>query len=336
MKKDDGSSSKFLTPDYTSPSLDLSKHSGSKLGGRESIRNSNNNWFDSSSKSLDIRFQSLDTGYGPDEIDQTNDAELGIETELELERSNVPDRNCSLFGEFVSDVQSDLGNFYRVENVPWVLGALGVGGLMANTNIDQDILEHIQDNITFGQSDELQEFITEYRFFGEGYFLLPVYASTAILGKHFLADYSTVYRVGEWGDRSFRGILLGTPPLLVSQRLLGGSRPDETGEGSEWQSFADNNGVSGHAFMGAVPFLTVMHMTDDYRAKVAWFALSMLPALSRITENGHYPSQALLGWGLACLATSSVAKSEFNQDRDFQVYPLLDADSVGIGITIRR
>ena len=69
--------------------------------------------------------------------------------------------------------------------------------------------------------------------------------------------------LGEWGDRSLRGVLLGTPPLLITQRLLGGSRPGENREASEWQPFEDNNAVSGHAFMGAIPFLTAMQMTDD-------------------------------------------------------------------------
>lgn len=335
-KTDDGQSRKFFSPDYTSPSLDLSKYSGSKLGDRKSIKNSDKTWFDSGSKSLDVRFQSLDTGYDSAEKEQTQGDDIGYELELELDSPDGPDQSDSLLGEFVSDLRSDLGNFYNVENAPWVLGALGIGGLMANTSIDQDILDHVQDNITFARSDELGEFIGESRFFGEGYFLLPVYAGSAIIGKHFLAGYPAAWRVGEWGDRSFRGILLGAPPLLISQRLLGGSRPNETGEGSEWQPFADNNAVSGHAFMGAVPFLTAMRMTDDYRARTVWFALSTLPALSRITENGHYPSQALLGWGLACLATSSVANSEFDENRDFQVYPVFEADSVGVGVTIRH
>ena len=72
----------------------------------------------------------------------------------------------------------------------------------------------------------------------------------------------------EWGEKSFRTILLGGPVLLVSQRLTGGHRPEE--DGSEWNFSLDSNGVSGHAFMGAIPFLTAAHMTDNRYLKIAY------------------------------------------------------------------
>jgi hypothetical protein len=234
---------------------------------------------------------------------------------------------------YSSELKSDLRNFYAKDNLPLVLGALGVGAILANGDMDQSILEQIQDNITFHQSDEFQEFVTEYRFFGEGNFLLPVYVGTALLGKHVFEDYPAAATIGDWGDRCFRGILLGTPPLLISQYVLGSSRPGETSEGSEWQFLQDNNGVSGHAFMGAIPFLTASKMAKTPRGKVVYFVLSTLPALSRVSENGHYPSQALLGWGLAYLSVRSVSRTE---EVDFQLSPIFTSDSVGLGFTLRR
>ncbi len=236
---------------------------------------------------------------------------------------------------FVGDATTDLRNFYSKRNLPLFVGAFGIGAIMANSDIDQDVLEHIQSNITYVGSDEYQTAVSEFKFFGEGYYLLPVYAGTAILGKHFLQDHELAYQMGEWGERSFRGILIGTPPLLISQYVLGGSRPSETNEGSEWQFMGDDNGVSGHAFMGAVPFLTAAHMSKGIKKKAFFIVLSTIPALSRITENGHYPSQAFLGWVLAYAATKSVARTEKLPD-DVTLYPLIDNNGIGAGVSIKH
>ncbi len=329
-------SGEFRLPLQTVQSREPGSETGSVSGKRLSTADSSATWFDTGGGSRDIRFQSLDTGYKSIADDAHESIDPGYAAKLELPDPDKESYRESYLAGFVSDVRSDLGNFYTLENIPWVIGGLGLGAWMANTELDQDILDHFQDNVTFASSDELGEFVSEYKFFGEGYFLLPIYAGSAIVGKHFLTDHPRALRVGEWGDRSLRAVLLGTPPLLISQRLLGGSRPGENREASEWQPFGDNNAVSGHAFMGAIPFLTAMQMTDDYRAKAAWFVVSTLPAVSRITDNGHFPSQAFLGWGLACLATQSISKSELMADRDFQIEPILGGDSVGVGVTIER
>lgn len=332
--KDPCVSGTFRLPVHAASSL-------AQIGRTDPISNKHNStpgsaarWFDSGSE--DIRFQSLDTGYKSVMADPLKSVDPRHEADLEFPDSDNKSFRGGYLADLASDVRSDLGNFYSLENGPWVLGALGLGAWMANTGLDQNILDHFQDNVTFARSDELGEFFSEYKFFGEGYFLLPVYAGSAIFGKHFLADHPRVQRIGDWGDRSMRAVLLGTPPLLITQRLLGGSRPGENREASEWQPFEDNNAVSGHAFMGAIPFLTAMQMTDDYRGKAAWFVVSTLPAISRITDNGHFPSQAFLGWGLALLATRSVSRSEQLPNRNFQIEPIFGGDSIGLGVTLER
>jgi hypothetical protein len=50
-------------------------------------------------------------------------------------------------------------------------------------------------------------------------------------------------------------VVVGAPPLYVMQQVTGSSRPGEGSAGSHWHFLNDNNGVSGHAFIGAVPFL---------------------------------------------------------------------------------
>lgn len=93
-----------------------------------------------------------------------------------------------------------------------------------------------------------------------------------------------------------RGFIVGAPPLIVMQRLTGGSRPYETNEGSEWHPFRDNNGVSGHAFMSSLPFITGAKMTDNPWEKSLWYLGSTLGPLSRVNDNAHYPSQIGMSW----------------------------------------
>lgn len=287
-----------------------------------------------------LRMQSPDLGgsdsagmyFGSEDLlPQKSNAQLKI---------RVPDLGIreSLAG-FTKNSINDHKNFYSTRNLPAALTFLGTGAVLANSQYDQNILEHIQDNITFNRrTNEYQEFVGEFRFFGEGYFLLPIYAGTAILGKHVFADNPKAELAGEWGDRCVRSFVLGAPPLIFGQLAIGASRPGESpetgvGEASEWQFFEDNNGISGHAFMGAIPFLTAYRMTDNKKLKALYFAASTLPALSRITENGHYPSQALLGWGLAYMATSSVARTETSR---YEVAPYLSESGLGLGVTYRR
>lgn len=263
--------------------------------------------------------------------------------DLALELSNTPlapnDRSDRIVGprrqsSLWNGIRSDYANFYHRRNLPLALTALGVGAWMANTDVDQSILDHIQQEITFGQSDEYYEFIGENKFFGEGYYLVPVYAGSALLGNQMIPDTRFGATLGEWGERSFRSVLVGFPPLVVAQHVLGASRPNETHEGSEWQFLQDNNGVSGHSFMGAIPFLTAANMTRNRFARAFLIGASTVPALSRITENGHFPSQALLGWTLAVISTQSVERSI--HPSDLRIQPLLFPEGFGLGLSWSR
>jgi hypothetical protein len=101
---------------------------------------------------------------------------------------------------------------------------------------------------------------------------------------------------------------VGAPPMLFFQSALGASRPEE-GD-SHWHFFEDNNAVSGHAFMGAVPFLTAAGMVKSPVLKAFLYCGSTLPALSRINDDAHYFSQAALGWWIGYLAASSIERTE--------------------------
>jgi hypothetical protein len=98
--------------------------------------------------------------------------------------------------------------------------------------------------------------------------------------------------------------------MLALQWVVGGSRPGEAHSGSHWEPFNDNNGVSGHAFMGAIPFLNAAHMTDNPWIRVACYAGSGMAGLSRVNDDSHYTSQAFLGWGMAYLAARAVDNTQ--------------------------
>ncbi len=84
--------------------------------------------------------------------------------------------------------------------------------------------------------------------------------------------------------------------------------------------FRDNNGISGHAFMGALPFITAAKMSDDLRVKLFFYAGSALTPLSRVNDNAHYPSQVALGWWMAYLAASAIDSTD-NPNAKWKFYP---------------
>lgn len=121
--------------------------------------------------------------------------------------------------------------------------------------------------------------------------------------------------------------------MLLMQWATGGSRPTE--DDSHWRPFHDNNGVSGHAFIGAVPFLTAGRMGQDNRlARYLLYAASALPAWSRVNDNAHYPSQAFLGWFLAWEATGAVFQTD-KGSRSVSLVPMITEDACGLALCIQ-
>lgn len=233
-----------------------------------------------------------------------------------------------------TDIGNDFKAFYNSDTLLLYSGLLVAGGAMANSSVDRSMRDFLDDNLANTPSDEYAEFAHEHRLLGDGYMLIPAYALVGWAGKN-LSEDPVVNQVGEWSERSMRAIVVATPTLLIGQFVTGGSRPGETDHGSSWRPFQDNNGISGHAFMGAIPLLTAARMTDSKPLKYSLIAASTIPGLSRITDDAHYPSQVLLGWSLAFLATAAVDSVE-NPKRRFQVSPLATPEIVGIQISFRR
>lgn len=236
-------------------------------------------------------------------------------------------------GEFFGLLAEDYRNFYHPRSLVIAVPTLGLGALMANTDIDEDLLKHYR-GLSPIPSGDWHKFVAEFKYFGEAYIWTTVYLSLTTLDNTMLGETAWFRPIGQWGEKSLRASLVGFPMLMLSQYTLGASRPGETIHGSRWKFSGDNNGVSGHSFKGAIPFLTAAGMTERPLVKIVFVALSTLPAFSRMTDNAHFPSQAIMGWSLAYLATSSVQWTDYQAK--FQVRPMVSANMVGLGLTISR
>ena len=234
------------------------------------------------------------------------------------------DRPTSLIGRMWDDQKY----FYSAESLTLLGGGLIVGGAMANSSIDDGIHRHFQSSVRGATSDDWFESLHASKELGNGMYTLPVFATAWAAGELF-PDNALVETSGRWGERSLRGFVVGAPPLIIMQQLTGGSRPTETDENSEWHPFRDNNGISGHAFMGSLPFITAAKMTDNRGYKVLFYAGSAIAPLSRVNDNAHYPSQVALGWWMAYLAASAIDATD-NPNARWRFYPYSTGDGSGM------
>ena len=199
---------------------------------------------------------------------------------------------------------------------------------LANTHADQAIRDWYQQNVRSRATDQVARIV---KYAGEPWVTVPAYLAAELAER--VADNAAIdAAVGEWGSRGLRATALGVPPLLVLQVTLGASRP--TKGDSHWRLFHDPHGVSGHSFVGAVPFLTAAMMADDSLWRYPLLAASFLPGLSRINDDRHYPSQVTLGWWMAYLATASVRETATGQ-RWFRLLPVSPTGEPGAAVLVQ-
>jgi hypothetical protein len=120
--------------------------------------------------------------------------------------------------------------------------------------------------------------------------------------------------------------------MLALMVGLGAERPDRND--SHWQPFHDVHGVSGHTFIGAIPFLTAAEMTDKVYLQIPLVLGSLAEGWSRLDRDKHYFSQAALGWWLALLATRSVNATQ-NDRRPVSIAPTWLEDGPGVVLQVR-
>ncbi|MGN6545687.1 MAG: phosphatase PAP2 family protein [Aureliella sp.] len=265
-------------------------------------------------------------------FDAITEESPGLE-ELRAELDRRPASASTRAHRLFDRLKSDQLNFYSPESLFMLGSGLAVGGLMANTSLDRNIQRHLQSSLHHANTDEWLESLHANKEFGDGRLTLPIFGA-AWIGGSLLPDGRASDAVSRWGEKSLRGFLVGAPPVLALQYATGGSRPGETLHGSEWQPFQDDNGVSGHSFMGALPFITAAKMTDAPGWKAAFYAASTLAPLSRTADGAHYPSQIALGWWMAYLSASAVHATD-HPDARWRIFPTTVANGSGMALEYR-
>ena len=226
-------------------------------------------------------------------------------------------------------VLEDYRNFYSCESLTCITAAFGAGALMANTGFDTTMQNAWQQGV---RPTDVGTFFSDCKPIGEGKYALAVFGAAAATGL-VLEGRPSGDIIGEWGSRSLRMFAVGAPPVYLLQLATGGSRPGESSAGSKWHFNSDNNGVSGHAFVGAIPFLAAAEMVENPLAKGTLYVCSTFVGFSRMTDNAHYPSQVFLGWYLAWASSIAVSRTETHfAGMEVRVVPLPMADLGGLAV----
>jgi hypothetical protein len=246
---------------------------------------------------------------------------------------DIPQSNWQKYGQPVwQNLLGDERNFYSCCSMEWLAAGLGGAAILANTNLDEQFRQAVHGPGGAGSTD-----LNWMKGFGTGQYVIPsllgIWAidgwidSSGPPGSHPYAGW-----LDEWSGRSLRGLIVGAVPLLSLQYITGASRPGESSAGSHWKPFQDNNGVSGHAFVGAVPFWTAAQMTDCVPLQAGLYGMGTLAGISRIHTDSHYLSQVLLGYWLAGLSVAAVDNTEW-QKRQWLITPTV-FDNGGTGLAI--
>lgn len=247
-----------------------------------------------------------------------------------------------LAGYGLPRIVSDYRNLYNGTELLNFGVALGGAAILANTSLDEEFQDWYQREIGIPKRWKYHRFVEFVKGFGERDFIVPLALTVAIGYRYFQTVDPIFGRVpsppGEFFARVTRSYLAGTPLLLMGQYTLGATRPGKREDASHWRFFSGKmNGISGHAFLGSIPFLTAMHMTDNDWLKSMFFIGSFFTGWSRLHDNDHYLSQVLLGWYVGYLSVRAVSKTEGTKlPRGLRVFPVFDGDGVGLGFSFRR
>jgi len=222
-----------------------------------------------------------------------------------------------------SKISKDYENFYSKDRLTRIAIGFSAAGIMANTKIDKNIQDWYQDDMRGDNFDDISHQIKKL---GERRHVIPI----TLLSFGF-SYFDTDSVVGEWGNNTLRSLVVGLPVVWSTQALTGASRPREL-RGSDWRPFDDDNGVSGHAFVGALPFLNFAKMSNNSFVKYASYTVAGLSAWSRINDDYHFTSQALLGLYLAYESVDAVYETN-NRDQNISFIPIIGDNFYGINIS---
>jgi membrane-associated phospholipid phosphatase len=230
---------------------------------------------------------------------------------------------------FWQDVDLSLADhrtFYSPQQLTLLALGIGAAAPFANTYADRSIRDYYQDEVREDIPDGLAEGIN---YAGQLWVVFPLLVETRALFGKSPADYRTDGGLGEWSNRSLRAVAVGYPPTVALYGILGSTRPAKND--SRWHPFQNFHGVSGHTFIGAIPFLTAASMTEEPLFQVPLVLGSFLTGWSRVHKDRHYFSQVALGWWLAYLSVRSVHQTQA-EPGPWSVVPLPTPEGPGVGI----
>lgn len=231
------------------------------------------------------------------------------------------------------DIYSDFRYFYSPRSFTLLSLGVGLHAVLANTTLDQDFQDSVQRNL--GDPDAL----AIGRHLGNYAIMVPSVVGLWALGECLAQQPACrVQCIGralnDWGAQTARALFVGAMTTGSLQVLIGASRPNEN-RGSRWRPFDDDNGVSGHALVGAVPFLVAASRTENRLLCGAFVFASGISAASRVYEDKHYLSQAMLGWWIAYLSVRATLATNYDQYQ-YRVVPISPSGYIGFAVECRR
>jgi membrane-associated phospholipid phosphatase len=216
------------------------------------------------------------------------------------------------------NVFADYSNYYSWPNLELIGYAVLGSAVFANTGLDESLNNSYQKNFVNNSTNKFAAFVKHP---GNNSSIL-VYAGGSILGAA-LQKINVGNTFFNWSSRTLRSVLVGAPPVLLLQRVIGTARPNH---GSQWRPFYQDHAVSGHAFLGSLPFITAAQMTNYLPLKILLYTGSTFTGWSRLNDNEHYFSQILFGWWMGYLAVSSVSNSE--SEPRWEIMPYSEANGL--------
>ena len=245
--------------------------------------------------------------------------------QTQADRTQTDNKQPSFVERFGKDIVADFRQHYSWRPLGKVAIGMGVAGVIANTNADARIQEFFTEDLAGSAGDDLAEFFTTVGDVAHPRYSFPIYLGAMWLGGYNGESESTV---ATWGANSMRAVLVGAPEVAILSNVIGGYRPEEGEPG--WYPFEGDQGVSGHAFAGAVPIITAARLTTKPWLKYTLYATSTLPGLARVYDDKHYFSQSLLGWWIAYVSAETIEHTNNGSDSGMQIVPVAYTDGGGL------
>jgi hypothetical protein len=224
----------------------------------------------------------------------------------------------------------DYSRFYSWQNLGLVAAGVAVAAPIANTKADQSFRNWYQHRI---YDSRLNSTADAYNYAAQLWVVIPVGLEAWALAGKAGDNYAFDGCIYEWANRSLRAAAVGYPTVLALFVTLGAKRADQNN--SYWHPFNDVHGVSGHAFIGAVPFLTAAAMTDNPCYQVPLVLGSMVEGWDRIHMDRHYLSQVIQGWWLAYLSVKAVDMTQSIHRSNWTICPTVSPEGAGMMLQIK-